>query len=591
MGSQGASREIAGTAVLWILVLLGLLPRADATGLTCGKQRPVTRVAGGVNAQRGQWPWQVSLQHRGHHICGASIISHQWLLTAAHCITEAGYPISPEDWKVYLGRLKLTGEPFRGEERDVAEIILHENYVNHEKGHDIALVRLALPVWFNRDISPICLPHADHQFAFGTQCWLAGWGDIGMNASLSDPMHLQEMPLDLLSRDTCNCIFNNLRDRKIIYPALPGMVCAMTPDRKRGPCKGDSGGPLVCLEDGQWFQAGILSFSMSCERFHGPAILTETRAYVDWIQRHVHAASFAKQTEPRPTTTDKYLCTGCGTLNRDVPDAGAQGLWPWYASLQFGGKYACGATVISENWIVTAAQCFVGRQDPKEWSVLLGEKKVGLHHGWQERRSLQEITLHGAYFNTTEGYDIAVAMLDRPVEFSDQIRAICNPYKTHQFPFGSTCWTRGRTIDETGTPGPLEGVEVKVLGPRTCNCHYNLTSEHGRETLINSKMLCATPHKRNMRCEETVGEPLICNNNGTWFLAGVSSFGKGCGTVMRPGVYTAAAAYQDWLMGLVLSAYFDVQKPPVRAAKDEDTCLTVQPPGAVWSPAPHPRHG
>ncbi|KAL8176536.1 UNVERIFIED_CONTAM: hypothetical protein K2H54_036054 [Gekko kuhli] len=556
----------------------------SAAGLTCGKQRPIPRVAGGVNAQRGEWTWQVSLQHRGRHICGGSVISHRWILTAAHCFPEVGYPIVPEDWKVILGRLKLTGDPFKGEERDVAEIILHESYVNYKKGHDIALVRLSLPVWLKRDISPICLPQADHQFAFGTQCWVTGWGDIGMNASLSDPMHLQEMALDLLSRDTCNCIYSNLRDPTIVSPALPGMVCAITPDSKRGPCKGDSGGPLVCLEDHRWFQAGIMSFSMDCERLNGPIILTETRAYADWIQRHVRKATFANQTEPRPSTTDKYLCTGCGTLRRDKPDSGAEGLWPWYVSLQYEGKHACGGTLISEDWIVTAAQCFIGRQEPGGWGVLLGEKEVGLKHEWQERRALQDIILHGAYFNATEGYDIAVAKLDRPVEFNDHIRAICNPYKTHKFPLGSTCWTRGRTIDETGTPSPLGGVEVKLLGPRSCNCRYNLTSDQWHKISIDSQMLCATPHKSTMRCEKTIGEPLICNEKGTWFLAGISSFGRGCGTVVHPGVYTAVSTYQDWIRELVWSAYYDVQKPPVPAARDDDNCLTIKPPGKTEKP-------
>nr|XP_056720186.1 serine protease 53 [Euleptes europaea] len=579
MGGQRNSGAFASAAVLLMLVVMGLPLRSNAAGLSCGKQKTIVRVAGGVNAQRGEWTWQVSIQHRGQHICGGSVIGHRWILTAGHCFYEVGYKIVPADWKVVLGRLQLTGDQFRGEERDVAEIIVHENYADYKKGYDIALVRLALPVWFSRDISPICLPHADHQFAFGTQCWVTGWGDIGMNTSLSDPMHLQEMTLDLLSRDTCNCIFNNLRDRKIARPALPRMICAMTPDSKRGPCKGDSGGPLVCLEDGRWFQAGIMSFSMGCESLHGPIILTETKAYADWIQSHVNGATFANQTEPRPNTTDKYLCTGCGKLKRDTPGSGAEGLWPWYVSLQYQGQHACGGTLISEKWIVTAAQCFIGRQEPAAWKVLLGEKEIGLKRGWQARRTLQHIILHGAYINVTEGDDIAAAMLDHPVEFNDRIRAICTPYETHKFPFGSTCWTRGRTIDENHPQGTLGGVEVKILGPRACNCRHNLTSEFGHEIAITSQMLCATPHKSTMRCEKTVGEPLICNDKGSWFLAGISSFGKGCGTVVRPGVYTAVTAHQHWIMESVWSAFYDMQLPPVPVAKDDGDCLAIRPRG------------
>lgn len=89
---------------------------------------------------------------------------------------------------------------------------------------------------------------------------------------------------------------------------------------------------------------------------------------------------------------------------------------------------------------------FSRRQETEGWEVLLGEQLEGGQQKWQEKRTLKNIELHGLYIDMMEGYDIAVVTLAQPVVFNDSISAICAPYAAHQFPFGSTCWTRGRRI-------------------------------------------------------------------------------------------------------------------------------------------------
>ncbi|NWX10402.1 ENTK Enteropeptidase, partial [Caloenas nicobarica] len=149
--------------------------------LSCGKhlirQKSGTRIVGGSDARREAWPWIVSLHFNSRPVCGASVVSDEWLVTAAHCVY--GRQLKPSQWKAVLGlydQSDLTQASIVV--RNIDRIVINPHYVKHTKDSDIALMHLQDKVQYTDYIQPICLPEKNQQFLPGINCSIAGWGTI-----------------------------------------------------------------------------------------------------------------------------------------------------------------------------------------------------------------------------------------------------------------------------------------------------------------------------------------------------------------------------------------------------------------------------
>ncbi|KAM7374843.1 hypothetical protein PAMP_007478 [Pampus punctatissimus] len=145
----------------------------------CGQVSPAssTRIVGGTEAVKGAWPWQVSLQIYGQHICGGSIISTHWIVSAAHCFETYS---DPEMWTVHSGDVSLNQMSYE-DGKTVRKIISHEKFDRVTNNNDIALLKLDTPLTFTQTVKPVCLPNIAVDLSAGQKAWITGWGVLHLS--------------------------------------------------------------------------------------------------------------------------------------------------------------------------------------------------------------------------------------------------------------------------------------------------------------------------------------------------------------------------------------------------------------------------
>ncbi|KAL2761627.1 serine protease 55 isoform 2 precursor, partial [Daubentonia madagascariensis] len=157
-----------------------------------------SRIIGGLEAEVGEFPWQVSIQARNEHFCGGAILDQWWILTAAHCLNSVD--ISPAELSVVVGTNDLTGSHV--EVKAVTSIVFHKDFKRINMDNDIALLLLTTSITFSDLKVPICLPTEPRPSTWH-ECWVAGWGQTEAADKNSMKTDLMKVPMIITDWEEC----------------------------------------------------------------------------------------------------------------------------------------------------------------------------------------------------------------------------------------------------------------------------------------------------------------------------------------------------------------------------------------------------
>ncbi len=263
-------------------------------------------IVAGSEAPEGKYPYQVRLYSSKEDkigFCGGSIIAPQWVLTAAHCMTEGDFGNGPttatEPDKVVVGY--GSNDRTKTKRVEVEKLIVNPNYLAKGRGGkvDLTLLKLKRPIP-NAPAVAFADPDSDKKYLVpGAKVTITGWGalwdayDEDVKALMAElgpenemmlkwraPLKLREVEVEALDTATCNAAYQQLQGE-----VWESEICGMYKGATKAQFHGDSGGPIVVPADvpGGLLQVGVVSWSVKCATTGTPSVFARVSTSADWI--------------------------------------------------------------------------------------------------------------------------------------------------------------------------------------------------------------------------------------------------------------------------------------------------------------------
>ncbi|XP_064088777.1 uncharacterized protein LOC135203089 isoform X2 [Macrobrachium nipponense] len=242
------------------------------------------------------------------------------------------------------------------------------------------------------------------------------------------------------------------------------------------------------------------------------------------------------------------------------------GEFPWQAIVFFTNfTFKCGASIIDDRWLLTAAHCVHGYKHD-DFKVRLGEWQVDKYEEPLKYQDVNiiSITVHPNFKSASLHNDIALIELETPLTFQFHINSVCLP-NANQIPeSGTRCFASGWGKDAFN--GNFQAILKKIDVPFVTRdyCQQLLRKTRlGKYFVLDKSFMCAGGEENKDACEGDGGGPLVCEDpaTGRYYVAGITAWGIDCGVKDVPGVYVDVQLFRPWIDEIIAPTEQQQQGP------------------------------